>query len=102
MKTVLVFRADGKLQAIFKMDDEEKFKIVMKTIYDFPYYVEVLDDIPSLSTILNVEHLDDNQIKLSANDAYKSSKTLKVYENVVTTDDLRAVCTLEKFNKIFK
>jgi hypothetical protein len=30
MKTAIVFRADGKLQAMFKIDNEEKFKNITK------------------------------------------------------------------------
>jgi hypothetical protein len=101
MKTAMVFRADGKLQAIFKIDDEEKFKIVLKTLYDFPYYIEVLNDLPTLSSIVRTESMSDDEIRISIKDRYNSSQELKVYENVVTYDNLKTLCTLDKFNNLF-
>jgi len=101
MKTAMVFRADGKLQAIFKIDDEEKFKIVLKTLYDFPYFIEIVNDIPTLSSIVTTEDLSDDTIKISIKDRYNSYSELKVYEEVVTYDGLKTLCTLDRFNKLF-
>jgi Mg2+/Co2+ transporter CorC len=101
MKTAMVFRADGKLQAIFKIDDEEKFKIVLKTLYDFPYFIEIVDELPTLSSMVTTENTSDDTIKISIKDRYNSSEELKVHEEVVTYDYLKTLCTLERFNKIF-
>lgn len=101
MKTAMVFRADGKLQAIFKIDDEEKFKIVLKTLYDFPYFIEIVNELPTLSSMVKTENTSDDTIKISIKDRYNSSEELKVYEEVVTYDHLKTLCTVERFNKIF-
>jgi hypothetical protein len=99
MKTAMVFRADGRLQAIFKIDDMEKFKILLKAVYDFPYYIELIDDVPTLSSIMNVEQNDDD-ITISMKDRYNTIVEISVKDNVVVNDGT-IVCTEEKFKQIF-
>ncbi len=95
----MVFRADGRLQAIFKIDDMEKFKILLKAVYDFPYYIELIDDVPTLSSIMNVEQNDDD-ITISMKDRYNTIVEISVKDNVVVNDGT-IVCTEEKFKQIF-
>jgi hypothetical protein len=99
MKTAMVFRADGRLQAIFKIDDMEKFKILLKAVYDFPYYIELIDDMPTLSSIMNLEQNDDD-ITISMKDRYNTKVEISVKDNVVVNDGT-IVCTEEKFKQIF-
>ena len=99
MKKAMVFRADGRLQSIFKIDDMEKFKVLLKAVYDFPYYIELVDDIPTLSSIMNVEYGDDD-ITISMKDRYNSKTTVQSIDEIVVKDGV-IVCTEEKFNKLF-
>jgi hypothetical protein len=101
MKTAMVFRADGKLQAIFKIDNEEKFKVVLKSIYEFPYFVDIIDEIPTLSSILTTESISDDKIQMTINDKYNATTKLNIDERVVVTSHQGIVCTLDKFNSIF-
>jgi hypothetical protein len=99
MKTAMVFRADGKLQSIFKIDDMEKFKILLKAVYDFPYYIELVDDVPTLSSIMNVENNDD-EIIIEMKDRYNTKVEILLKDNVVVNDGT-IVCTEEKFKQTF-
>jgi len=101
MKTAMVFRADGKLQAIFKIDNEEKFKVVLKSLYRFPYFVDIIDEIPTLSSILTIKDIPNDGIEITIDDKYNTSTKLSVDERVVVTNDQGIVCTLDKFNSIF-
>jgi hypothetical protein len=99
METAMVFRADGRLQSIFKIDDMEKFKILLKAVYDFPYYIELVDDVPTLSSIMNVENNDD-EIIIEMKDRYNTKVEILFKDNVVVNDGT-IVCTEEKFKQIF-
>jgi len=99
MKTAIVFRADGKLQAMFKIDDMEKFKILLKAVYDFPYYIELIDDIPTLSSMMNVSQ-NDGDITIEMKDRYNSKTTIYSMEEVIVKDGI-IICTEKKFNSIF-
>jgi hypothetical protein len=100
MKTAMVFRADGKLQAIFKIDDEEKFKLACKAAYNFPFYVEILDDIPTLSSMMSIT-MKENEVELHMKDAYTNTNTLQLKDEVVTCDDY-IVCTEAKLKSMFE
>ena len=99
MKTALVFRADGKLQAMFKIDNEEKFKVLLMSVYDFPYYIELIDDIPTLSSMMSVSQ-NDGDITIEMKDRYNSKTTIYSIEEVIVKDGI-IICTEKKFNSIF-
>jgi hypothetical protein len=99
MKTAIVFRADGKLQAMFKIDNEEKFKVLLKSVYDFPYYIELIDDIPTLSSMMSVSQ-KDSDITIEMKDRYNSKTTIYSIEEVIVKDGI-IICTEKKFNSIF-
>jgi hypothetical protein len=99
MKTAIVFRADGKLQAMFKIDNEEKFKVLLKSVYDFPYYIELIDDIPTLSSMMSVSQ-NDGDITIEMKDRYNSKTTIYSMEEVIVKDGI-IICTEKKFNSIF-
>jgi hypothetical protein len=99
MKTAIVFRADGKLQAMFKIDNEEKFKVLLKSVYDFPYYIELIDDIPTLSSMMSVSQ-NDGDITIEMKDRYNSKTTIYSIEEVIVKDGI-IICTEKKFNSIF-
>jgi len=99
MKTAIVFRADGKLQAMFKIDNEEKFKVLLKTVYNFPYYIELIDDIPTLSSMMSVSQ-KDGDITIEMKDRYNSKTTIYSIEEVIVKDGI-IICTEKKFNSIF-
>jgi hypothetical protein len=99
MKTAIVFRADGKLQAMFKIDNEEKFKVLLKSVYDFPYYIELIDDIPTLSSMMSVSQ-KDGDITIEMKDRYNSKTTIYSIEEVIVKDGI-IICTEKKFNSIF-
>jgi hypothetical protein len=77
----------------------EKFKILLKAVYDFPYYIELIDDMPTLSSIMNLEQNDDD-ITISMKDRYNTKVEISVKDNVVVNDGT-IVCTEEKFKQIF-
>jgi hypothetical protein len=99
MKTAIVFRADGKLQAMFKIDNEEKFKVLLKSVYDFPYYIELIDDIPTLSSMMSVSQ-KDGDITIEMKDRYNSKTTIYSIEEVIVKNGI-IICTEKKFNSIF-
>ena len=100
MKTAIIYRPDGKLQAIFKIDDEEKFKLACKAAYNFPFYVEILDDIPTLSSMMSIT-IKENKVEVHMDDAYTNKNVLELKDEVVTCDGY-IVCTEAKIKSMFE
>ena len=93
----MVFNPSGQIHSMFTFNNDEELDILNKSLYDFPFFISVVDKVDDISDVI-ITKRDLEEIIISDG---KHDVKLVLDSEIITKEDNTIVCTESKFNKHF-